>query len=274
MSGTMLEIGMDASLTSEQIEEAAAMLTTARLSASTVPSLDPCAPTNTSAAHMIADRHAEMLGWDVVGWKVGSTSALAMKILGSSEPFPGRIFEGSVFGSKILQSEAIHEPLVESEFAFVLGKALPPRNQRYSVAELQMATQAIAPAFEVVTSRLEGGLQAGVLNLIADSGANGGVVLGVPTPTAECPPLSEVSVVLKIGGERIATGRGSDILGDPWQSLEWLVNHLSARQIGLKAGQIVLSGTCTGAHPLPRGSTATAMFSGLGDVALYRTAGS
>lgn len=261
-------------MTPEEVDEAATLLTQARLSISTLPSLKPHEPLDLRAANRIADSHAKQLGWDVTGWKVGSTSAVAMQILGSSEPFAGRVFDGTVYGSRILDFDAIHEPLIESEFAFVLGQALPPRNERYSLEDVRAATVAICPALEFVTSRLAAGLQAGVFNIIADSGSNAGVVLGDPVPVNECPPLSTVTAELTVGGERVVTGSGADILGDPWRSLEWLANHLSDRQIGLEAGQFVMSGTCTGIQPLPGGATATATFAGMGEVTVSRTASS
>ncbi len=253
------------------IETAAAQLTAARLSISLLPKDRDWVPKDLREAHDIATRHAEMLAWDVVGWKVGSTSALAMQLLGTSEPFPGRIFEGTVHGSEILQAEAIPSPKIESEFAFLLGKSLPPRDTKYTIDEVRDATLAVAPAFEIVCSRFEEGLDVGALNAVADSGCNAGTVLGAPVLTNQCPTLSEVVVDLSIDKTPVVSGTGSDILGDPWRSLEWLANHLSARQIGLRSGMFVLSGTCTGAEFLEPNSTAHASFAGLGDVHLRRT---
>lgn len=259
-------------LTPEQIERAATRLTKARLAVDQFDDLGDCAPTDLSSAHLIAQTHADMLGWERIGWKVGCTSARAMQILNCSESFPGRVFDGTVYGSEILHHDAIHQPLLESEFAFVIGKNLPPRDTQYTVDELKEATLAVIPSFEIITSRFTDWLAVDYLSLIADSGSNGGVVFGDPVETEHCPPLADIEVTLTIDGEQVAMGLGSDILGDPWRSLEWLVNHLSARQMGLKANEFVMSGTCTGAEPLPVGASATATFAGFGEVTINRTA--
>ena len=264
---------MSSSLSETQIGRAAELLTSARLSISQIESLGDLAPPDLSAAHRIADAHADLLGWSPIGWKVGATSTVAMQMLSCAEPFAGRIFDGTVYGSQILHPDAMIDPFLETEFAFLLAKDLPPRDSLYSLDELKDATHGVMPAFELVTSRFTDWTSVGYLNLIADSGLNGGVVLGHPVSTDELPNLAEVDVSLTIDGAEIATGSGAHILGDPWRSLEWLANHLSARQIGLRTGEFVMSGTCSGITPFPIDSTAVATFSGLGQVAISRTAG-
>lgn len=263
---------MAAMLTRDQITKAAKDLTEARLAVGQIDSLGDNAPNDPASAHMIATSHAEMLGWEPIGWKVGCTSARAMQILNSPESFPGRVFKDTVYGPEPLPYDAIHNPMIESEFAFVLGKNLPPRDSQYSVEEVKDATLAVVPSFEIATSRFTDWGAVSYLSLIADSGQNGGVVFGDPVETEHCPSLAGITVTLTIDGEEVSAGNGSDILGDPWRSLEWLVNHLSARQIELKANEFVLSGTCTGAILLPGGSTATASFTGFGEVSITRTA--
>ncbi len=263
---------MARSLTREQITTAAQRLTNARLAVSHIDDLGDCTPTDPGSAHKIATAHAEQLGWESIGWKVGCTSTRAMQILNCPEPFPGRIFDGTVYGPELLPHNALRTPLLESEFAFVLGKNLPPRDELYSLDELKEATLAVIPSFEIVSSRYTDWLAVDYLSLIADSGQNGGVVFGDPVGAEHCPLLADVEVTLAIDDEVVSSGRGADILGDPWRSLEWLVNHLSARQIGLCANEFVFSGTCTGAELLPAGSTATATFSGFGEVTVTRTA--
>ncbi len=263
---------MGTPLTDKQIADAADRLTRARLSIEQIDSLGDCAPTDVASAHLIANAHAERLGWSCAGWKVGCTSAEAMQVLSCPEPFSGRVFDGNVHRSKILNHDAVLDPRLESEFAFLLGRSLPSRDSLYSIEELMDATTAVMPAFEIVTSRFTDWREVAYFSIIADSGSNGGVVFGEPVDVADCPPLADVEVALTIDGEHIADGTGADILGDPWRSLEWLANHLSARQIGLRAGEFVLSGTCTGAEPLPAGAVATATFAGLGEVTVQRTA--
>ena len=262
---------MNTDTAGDEIEQAAQRLTEARLAVDVMDSLESTAPSDVAAAYRTADRHAELLGWDVIGWKVGCTSERAQEILSCPHPFAGRIFDGTAYGSKTLPHDALTKPLLESEFVFTLGAPLPARDTPYTAAEVHEATATVAPAFELVSSRYSDWLAVGYPSLIADSGCNGGIVMGEPVPVAQCPNLADVAVTLEVDGAEISSGTGSDILGDPWDALVWLANHLSERGIGLAAGELVMSGTCTGADPLPEGSTATASFAGLGEVTVSRT---
>lgn len=255
----------------EQVASAARKLTNARQAINLLESLGDDAPTNLSEAHAIAETHAEQLGWITVGWKVGCTSELAQQILNSPGPFAGRVFQGTVLDTHLLHEFATHNPGIECEFAFLLDQDLPPRDSVYSVDEVRSATLAVAPALEIVAPRFTDFEGVGYLNLVADSGANAGVVLGEPVETADCPNLADITVELDVDGTFTSSGVGNAILGDPWRSLEWLANHLSVRGIGLHAGEFVMSGTCTGIDPLQPGSVATGRYSGFGSVEVRRT---
>jgi len=260
-------------LSPDLITDAARRLTDARLAIELIDDLGAATPIDPTSALAIAEEHAVMLGWDTVGWKVGCTSEEAMEILQSPGPFPGRVFDGTVYGSGVVHEHAMHNPGLECEFAFILGQDLGPADDLYTVDDVQRATKAVAPAIELVAPRLRDFTGVGYLSLMADSGANGGVVLGEPIPVDQCPRLREVSVELEIDGDLKKQGLGEAILADPWQSLVWLANHLSSRGMTLAADQFVMSGTCTGIDPLPPGSAATARFSNLGSVEIRRTKG-
>src|SRR5262249_31258221 len=63
-----------------------------------------------------------------------------------------------------------------------------------------------------------------------------------------------------------AEGSGANVLGDPRIALTWLANHLSKRRIGLKAGDIITTGTCVTPPTIAPGDEAVAEFAGLGSV--------
>ena len=196
-------------LAPEQIVEAATMLTEARRRGEPLEGLGSCTPTNSADAESISDEHAERLGRRVVGWKIGCTSERAMEILGSPGPFAGRIFADTVFESGEVPFAEFVSPRIETEFAFILGEDLPARNEPWTVSEVRQATQAIAPAFEIVAPRMIDFDGVGYLTLIADSGANGGIVLGDPVPMAELPLLAGVRVSLAIDGAEQTIGTDS-----------------------------------------------------------------
>lgn len=249
---------------------AAALLTEARTSGELLPSLGEYGPQSVSEAHLIADAHAEQMARATVGWKVGATSTYAMQRLNSPGPFAGRIFDGCVAQTGTHELPNAVAPAVEFEFAFFMGAAMPARRELYSLADVQAATEAVAPAIEIVDPRFENVFDVGYLSLIADSGGNGGAILGEKVPVEDLPELRDVGITCKIDGKTVGEGSGSDILGDPWLALEWLANHLAARGIGLEAGHFVMSGTCAGIHPLNPGSSVRAVYTDLGEVTASR----
>lgn len=257
-------------LDADMVVSAAQKLTDARLATTLIETLGEGEPSDPESAYAIAEEHASQLGRNTVGWKVGCTSTEAMEILNSPGPFAGRVFEGGVHSLGIVHEDAMHSPGLECEFAFILGTDLPPSNSEYSIDDVRAATVAVAPAIELVAPRFTDFTGIGYLSLIADSGANGGVVLGEPVAVENCPDLSNVTVDLDIDGIATKSGRGDAILGNPWEALVWIANHLSSRDIGLAEGQFVMSGTCTGIDPLPPGSVATGQYAGLGSVEISR----
>ena len=61
-------------------------------------------------------------------------------------------------------------------------------------------------------------------------------------------------------------GSGANVLGDPRLALAWLANDRAARGDGLKAGQIVTTGTCIKPVPIAPGDHVVADFGALGRV--------
>ena len=245
---------------------AARLLTAARTSGERLQSLGEHAPRSVSDAHLIADAHAEQMSRATMGWKVGATSTYAMQVLDSPGPFAGRVFDGCVHDTGSAALPDMVSPAVECEFAFVMGTDLPARREQYSLADVRAATESVAPAIELVDARFEDMLTVGYLSLIADSGGNGGVILGEKVYVENLPELKDVAVSCEIDGQVVSEGSGADILGDPWLALEWLANHLAARGLGLREGQFVMSGTCTGINSLKPGSSVRATYENFGEV--------
>ena len=64
----------------------------------------------------------------------------------------------------------------------------------------------------------------------------------------------------------VISGDGSKVLGDPVTCMVWLANFLRQKGSGLRAGEIITTGTCTGANDVPANTTVVADFGALGKV--------
>lgn len=224
-------------------------------------------PRTNKEAYDVQDAIVELSGLPRWGYKVGSTSPEAQRLLGTDEPGAGVLLGLYVHDSpaKVTIVPA-NMPAVEGEFAFRLERDLPPRASAYTMAEVAGAIGSVAGAIEVVGTRFSGGLSGkGRLLTTADCGVNIALVRCAWVRWS-AQDLRSHRVTLTINGIETASGTGSRALGDPLNVLLWLANHQSARQLGLKAGEVVSTGTCTGLDAVHPGNVARADFGALGTV--------
>jgi 2-keto-4-pentenoate hydratase len=225
-------------------------------------------PTSSREAYAIQHEIAALSGQASRGFKVGSTSLEAQRVLGTNEPGSGLLLAPYVFESPASIAIApAHTPAVEGEFAFRLGRDLPPRAAPYAMDDVADAVAAVAGAIEVVGTRLAGGLAGkGRWLVTADCGANIAFVGGRWRAYSRSLDLKPHPVTMTINGALRGSGTGARALGDPLNVLVWLANQQSAAGRGLKSGEIVSTGTCTGLDPVQPGDRVQADFGELGTV--------
>ena len=255
-------------LTDNAARTAAELLLKARGDHRRLDRLPPdCTPQTVEDGMAIQNALAELWGLEVAGWKVGAASAAAMDMLRTDAPFPGRVFAPYLLDSPAsVAAEALHKCAVECEFAFRLGRDLPPRGADYGMDEIREAVTDAYPAIELVNDYWVDGFALGVAHFVADNGSNGGLVLGDPIADWRERDLAAAAVTLRIDGEDAGSGTGADVLGHPLNTLVWLANDLSRRGIGLKEDQVVTTGSMTGMTPCRPGATAVGDFGVLGSV--------
>lgn len=203
-------------------------------------------------------------GLGAIGYKLGYTSAAMRQQMGISEPNYGILLAGSIIpdGKSIPMDELIH-PLVEPEITFLLGSDLSgPDVDRDKAWE---AIEAIMPSIEIVDTRYESYKFKAVDN-IADNSSAARVVLGPMVKRDDAPDLRCVGVRLSQSGQTIDEGVGSNAMDDPVLALAWLANKLADTGSRLRAGELIMSGGLTRAHPAASGSVFSATFDGLGKV--------
>ncbi|MFJ4291355.1 2-keto-4-pentenoate hydratase [Cupriavidus sp. NPDC089707] len=156
---------------------------------------------------------------------------------------------------------------IEVEVAFVLGASLPPRDKPYTHHDIEAALAHVVPAIEIVESRLEDWLGAGRDAQLADLLSHGALVMGRPRVfTRDWLHLGALEATLRFGRRTVAHTIGGHQSPDIGALLVWLANHCAARGVGLKAGQVVTTGTCTGLLLASAGSRVSGAIEGLGTV--------
>jgi 2-keto-4-pentenoate hydratase len=242
-----------------------ARLTGAAVDPATVP-----LPTTAAEAYAIQWEIVALSGLPTVGFKIGSTSLEAQRLLGTDEPGSAALMAPFVHASPAtVEVSPLHGGAVEGEIAFRLATPLPARAAPYVRDEVAAAVGAVAGAIELVGTRFAGGLAGkGRLLTTADGGVNIALVTGPWQTDWRHLDLPAHPVRMLVNGERKGHGTGSRALGDPMNVLVWLANQQSKAGRGLPAGAIVSTGTCTGLDPVAPGDVAVAEFGSLGRVEL------
>jgi 2-oxo-3-hexenedioate decarboxylase/2-keto-4-pentenoate hydratase len=186
------------------------------------------------------------------------------QLLGVDEPDFGYVLDDMVLanGSGVPAANFC-APRVEPEVAFLLGA--PLRGPGVTVADVMAATEALAPALEIVDSRIAD-WRITLADTIADNASSGAVVLGDWVPRARAPRLPDTTATLVVNDLTVDTGAGTAVMGDPAAAVAWLANALAAHGVAIEAGQFVMSGSYTTASFVVRGDQASAHISGLGTV--------
>ncbi|GAB3218601.1 2-keto-4-pentenoate hydratase [Mycolicibacterium hippocampi] len=205
-------------------------------------------------------------GARIIGHKVGLSSEAMQKMMNVDEPDYGHLLDDmQVFEDVPVRSERYLYPRVEVEVGFVLADDLPGAG--CTEDDVLAATAAFAPAIELIDTRITN-WQIKLCDTIADNASSAGWVLGEARVSPKDIDIRAIDAVLTNNGEVVAEGRSDAVLGNPVTAVAWLARKVEAFGVRLKAGDIVLPGSCTRAIDAPAGSHFVADFSGLGSVQL------
>jgi len=228
-----------------------------------------CAPANEAEATLINEEIMAVNAHPVGGWKIGATADAAQKAMGLSQPFVGAIRAANVMDSPAsFAFSDLNRPVIESEYAYRFAADLPARPEAYSRDEVEAAIGSLIVGVEMPLSRLgaENGL--GALGSVADHGGTGYYIIGAEHKDWRAFDAIGTDVTLSFDGAEAGRGTGAGMMGDPVNALVWFVNYMGAKGIGMKAGQFVTTGSCTGVIPAPGPVAAVADFGPAGKVEL------
>jgi 2-keto-4-pentenoate hydratase len=212
----------------------------------------------------IRQRVAE--GARVIGHKVGLSSKAMQEMMGVDEPDYGHLLdEMQVFEDRPVPAARYLYPRVEVEVGFVLADDLP--GEGCTEDDVLAATAAFAPAIELIDTRIKD-WKIKLCDTIADNASSAGWVLGEARVSPKDIDIASIDAALTRNGEVVAKGRSDAVLGNPVTAVAWLARKVDSFGVRLKAGDIVLPGSCTKAFDATPGDDFVADFDGLGSVHL------
>jgi 2-keto-4-pentenoate hydratase len=253
----------------EQITQAASLLWSAWQQGKKIEGLpEHCRPQTRADGHAIQAKLQELSGQNRFGWKIGATSAAGQKHVGTDGPFQGRLLSQRVGkpGAAISLANNLMR-VAEIEFAFAMARDLPARGRDYGVDEVVQAVASMHPAIEIPDSRYNDFAKVGGAQLIADNGCACWFVLGEPVQADwRNADLAQHKVSGLSNGTLVKEGSGANALGDPRIALTWLANELTKYADGLKAGEVITTGTVVVPFDIKPGDRLRGEFGAFGSV--------
>lgn len=182
-------------------------------------------------------------GERVVGYKIGCTSRAIRQQFGLKEPINGRIMAPHVYmesdGNRFNRNRFLN-CAIEPEMVFRIGRDLDGQNLERD--HLIRSIEYVSPGIEIHNFKFWYQPPTSQ-ELIAANGIHAAQLIG----SEKTPPdvLDFQTEEFRVYTDRIhvTAGNASEIMGDPINSLGWLVSHLAKRSKRLKAGEWVIPGS-------------------------------
>lgn len=205
-------------------------------------------------------------GERLIGRKVGLTSEAMQKLLQVDEHDFGCLTDamrvnadGRVEMSKLIQ------PKVEAEIAFIMDSDIAGKD--ISIEEVKAAIRCVAPALEIIDSRIEN-WKIKLVDTVADNGSSALFVIGERKVRFDDIDLPNTRMRFIKNGNLIQEGSGSAVLGNPVNAVKWLIQTLADFGEGLREGDVVLPGALAAAVDAEAGDRFEADFDSLGTVSV------
>ena len=175
------------------------------------------------------------------GFKIGLTSKRMQEMCGIDSPIAGVVLADRIHASGATLAASSYGRLgLEFEIAVRLKRDLAPQSTP-GLAEVAAAVDAVCPAVEIIDDRRADYRALDVLSVIADNSWNAGIVLGEFVPV--WPDLATIEGEVSVDGHALDRGSGGDVLGHPFHPVAWLAGHLATQGGGLRAGDVVMTGS-------------------------------
>lgn len=199
-----------------------------------------------STQKVIAGKMSEMNGV-VCGYKVAYASKAAQAQFGMDEPARGPLYliQRTANGS-VLSPEMFNEIMLETEIGFTIGKRIdqPVEN----IESLKKYVKSIHAAFDAGNFPYKTDNQKPTPQDMVAIGTGSHVFVLGPAVDPQSLILKDLDLKLIRNQETIRQSPASEVLGDPWNSLLWIANHLVNDGLTLEPGMVVVSGTAAPAY--------------------------
>ncbi len=212
-------------------------------------------------------------GRRVIGHKIGLTSKAMQNALGIDQPDSGFLLDDMLFADGgVVPTERFIGLRVEAELAVVMKADL--HGPGCNLFDVLRATEYVVPSLELLDTRYHRkdpatGVTRTVFDTISDNASNAGIIVGGRPFKPDEQDLRRVGAICSKNGAVEETGLAAGVLNHPAMGVAWLADRLAQLGQGLKAGQIVLSGSFIRPIEVGPGDTINADYGPFGTVSCY-----
>lgn len=215
---------------------------------------------------VVVNRLKDMYKSNVCGFKAAFTDPVSQKNFSMTEPAYGVLLNHMVLEEKgsplnITVTKKAIRPMLEVEIGFVIKKNIDRPIK--DLKELKSYIKSAFIAVEIPDIRFDlKGLKGS--DLIADDAGTFLTIKGKEFDPFKL-DLSNVQAKLYKDGKVVSLGSGKNVLGNPLNSLLWVVNKAVSLGEKVKEGDIIITGTMTKMVPAQPGSY-VALLEGVGSL--------
>lgn len=253
-------------MTPAAVESAAHLLWRCWTGATRIPQLPAdIRPQTRADGYAIQSAVVSQFRQPVVGWKIAATSIAGQRHIGVDGPLVGSLMADRMLapGARVPLA-GNHMRVGEAEFAFRFARRLEPRSTPYTAADVLDAVATLHPTIEIPDSRFDDVARVGAAQLIADDACACWLIVGDAAARWRDLDLAAHPVRGLLEGQLVAEGTGANALDDPRLALTWMVNERCAYGDGIRAGDLVTTGTCLAPVAIAPGERFAADFGTLG----------
>lgn len=218
-------------------------------------------PADMESAERIQDAMIAEIG-PVAAWKLGAAAKSGRVQMGLPRMFIGALPTDRVYRTgATVPGQWTQSVGVECEYAYRFSRNMPARGGRGTAEEVRAAIGGIHAAFEIPATRFSGiGVHGGFAQ-VADNGAAGWIVIGEECVADRWEAMLDAPVRLAVAGQLHAEGSAAEIDGTPFDVIVNFVQMAHDRGYDIRAGQFVVTGSCTGYTYVPLDAPIAAEFS-------------
>ena len=217
-------------------------------------------------AQAVQEAAFDGLGGTRIGYTLAATTDLTSRLLNCFGPIAGWLIEDYVHdsGSTI---RLPHGTLgAGAQFIFTIGAPVREPVTLRSVADSILSCRM---GLQILGRRAAPGVPLNDRSATADCALDVGGVLGAGIEEWDGIGLDAVEISLRMSGNELAKGRGTEVFGGPVRAVLGLAQSLTIRGIRLQAGDLVATGSCTGLTQVVPGHSVNAVFGGCGEVRVH-----